>query len=254
MTLEQLFDYIDIKTNKNQSGKTLTADNRNTLLLTSNIEQFKRKYGLPEEFVPGRALPSQYWEAVQQNTDDLHRFKVALDGLVNPVFKFDKNGVAQLPSDYVHHSSLNHNMALVAKCKTSMRMRPIEIMKDNQWGSRVGSVLKKPTFKNPIAKIQDNYIQVAPVGITMAHFTYLRLPNTPFYDYNIIDDTEVYLPPGGVHDGSVLPASTPSRSVELEWPEDNHVDIANIILSAIGVNLREGVVYQDAEKHKQTGK
>ena len=253
MNLQRLYEFINLKTNKNQSGNTLNPDRFNVALDAVNIDYFKLKYGLPEEYVPGRSLPKQYWESTTKNTDDLSIHKVLLGGSLSVPLQVDNKGYAEKPSDYVHVSSMAFNKPVTYGNRTLQEPRTIELLTDDQWTPRLQNSITKPNYDYPIARIIGNKIQFEPKDIKNVEFAYLRMPKTPFYDYIIENDAVVYLPEGGVHDGSVLAAGTPSRTVELDWSVDNHTDIAEMIINYVSTNLRESFLYQTSQARKQNG-
>jgi hypothetical protein len=253
MNLQEIFDFVNLKTNKNQSGNTLNPDRFNTALNAVNIDFFKLKYGLPEEYVPGRSLPRQSWETTVKITDDLSIHKVLMGGLLSMPLQVDSNGYAEKPNDYVHVSSMGYKKPVTVSGKTLEEIKVIDLLTDDQWNPRLSNSITKPNHDYPVARIIGNKIQFEPKDIKNVEFAYLRMASTPFYDYKIVNDAIVYLPAGELHDGSVLPAGTPSRTIELDWPIDNHTDIANLILGYVSANLRETFLYQDSQNRKQTG-
>lgn len=253
MNLQEILDFINLKTNKNQSGNTLTPDRFNTALNAVNIDYFKLKYGLPEEYIPGRSLPRQFWESTTKVTDDLSVHKVLLGGYLTQPLQVDSNGYADKPGDYVHVSSMGYKKSVNKNGINTEVMKPVELLTDDQWNPRLSNSISRPTLDYPIARIVGSKIQFEPKDVRNIEFAYLRMPSTPFYDYTIQNDSIVYLPEGSTHDGSVLASGTPSRTTELDWPLDNHTDIANMILSYVSVNLRENFLYQDAQNRKNQG-
>lgn len=251
MNLDELYKFINYITNKEQSGNTIPPDTYNLLLKTANIDVFRVKYGLPQEY-KGGALPIQAYESIQLITDALSPFKVVM-GEDNPLL-INEDGKAKIPNDYVHYSSLiykqyvyNSGKYVIDECgnevfiqeKSKYKYRNIEVLKDAEVGDYLSNSLKYPTKENPVCCFYNDYIQFYPKDLHNVIFVYLRLPVTPYYYYEILDDyTYKYIP---------------EKSIELEWREDMHLDIARIILGYIGINLRENDLYQYVEAQKIKG-
>ena len=247
MNLGQIFKLVDFIANKEQTGDTITPDQFSEVILPAvNIMFFKKKYGLPEDYRPGQPLPREAWEITQKISDDLRKFKE-----FQPAWAINSAGVAAIPSDYVHRSSITRTYIPYtgAQPKTVV----VEVLTDDEAATRRGNSITAPTVKNPVCVFQKNSIQFYPSNLQSVEFTYLRLPKTPFFDYTIANDEYIFLPAGQFHNGTVLPAGTPSRTVELEWTEDTHIDFVNRILYYIGINLREDQLINFAEKAKATG-
>ena len=70
------------------------------------------------------------------------------------------------------------------------------------------------------------------------NFDYLRMPETPVWGYTVVNDQPVY---------------NTATSVQLEWSEIYHLDIANLILQYAANNLRDQLAIQIANNRKTTG-
>lgn len=227
MTIEDIRLFVNFQLNKHQTGDTLSPGEYNTCLKFVNLEYFKTKYGLPEEYQPGRPLPRQAFEVTQQIMDELGHLKVWKGGPKSPAMLIDINGVAQIPLDYIHCSSIRTNDG-----------RMIEILRDDELGDRITNPIKKPTSKYPVVAFFDTFIQFYPKDLGFCNFTYLRMPATPIWAYTIVNDEPVY---------------DPLNSVELEWPSIAHTDIANAVLKYASLNLREYNMYQSSQIRKEQG-
>jgi hypothetical protein len=247
MNLGQIFKLVDFIANKDQTGDTITPDQFSDAILPAvNIMFFKKKYGLPEDYQPGQPIPRQAWELTQKMSDDLRKFKE-----VNPALIINSNGVASIPADYVHRSLITKTY--IPYTGANPKTTTVEVLTDSEAGERRGNSITGPTIKNPFCVFQKNYIQFYPSNLQSVEFTYLRLPKTPFFDYTIANDQYIFLPAGQFHNGTVLPAGTPSRTVELEWPEETHIDFVMRIMSFVGINLREDQLINFAEQAKTSG-
>lgn len=247
MNLGQIFKLVDYLANKDQTGDTITPDQFSDVILPAiNIMFFKKKYGLPEDYQPGQPLPRQAWQITKKISDDLRNFKVP-----QPAWLVDSNGRANIPSDYVHSSVISKTY--IPYQGANPQTTEVEELTDSQAAARLSNSIVGPSIKNPFCVFFKTYIQFYPTNLQSVNFVYLRLPKTPFFDYIIVNDEYVFLPAGRFHNGSVLPPGTPSRTVELEWPEETHIDFTNRILEYVGINLREGDLLNYANNAKITG-
>jgi hypothetical protein len=212
MNVNEIRDWVNFELNKHQTGNTLNKDEYNLCLAWANAEYFKVKYGLPEEYRPGAPLPSQAYAVTQKIIDDLRRVLVAKGGKGSPKLRIDINGWADIPSDYVHYSSIRYEG------------KAVEIISNDVIGDRLQSSITYPNKKYPICALYADYIQFYPKDLGFVDFDYLRMPVTPVWAATIVNDEYVY---------------DPTKSVQLEWPVDTHTDIANLIVKYASINLRD---------------
>lgn len=243
INLGTLYNRLFNLVNKDQSGQSYTPDQMNNDLQYVQYKYLKLKYGLPEQ-----PMSAQAYEVSQKITDDVKELKVWMGGPDNAVMNVDSKGRAPIPSDYWHVISCFYYRPK-QNCETQeFNAESVDMVTEDQRVMRLSCPLTKPTFKNPIACLYSNYVQFYPTGIQQVHFTYLRRPATPVFDYDIINDEPVYVPPGQLKaDG------TRSRSVELELPEDTYEDIVNIMLADQGLRTKDQWPYQAGEQRKTTG-
>lgn len=241
MNVSELLNYVNYQLNKDQSGRTMTEDQYNLILKVINIEYIKWKYGLPEEYQPGAPFPRQAWELTQKITDDMRWAKVKMGGQEGPQLIIDTNGIAQIPADYLHHSSMwfdfLKNNPECGKAPTKKHF-PIEVLFDDQVGPRLSHPIKFPSMKYPVCTYYNTYIQFWPENLKFVEYTYIRQPTTPVYAYTIVNDESVY---------------DAANSVQLEWPVDCHGDIANLIVGLASGNLRDGFMNQYSNQRKGQG-
>lgn len=226
MNVEEIRQWANFELNKHQTGNTLNQEEYNLCLAWANREYFKTKYGLPEEYRPGMPLPRQAYPVSQKIIDDLRKFLVVMGGKNAPLLTIDVNGFADIPSDYIHVSSIRY------------QGRAVEFLSDDVIGDRLQSSIVYPDEKYPVCVFYNNYLQFYPKTLGSAEFTYLRMPVTPFWAATIVDDEYVY---------------DPTKSIQLEWPEDTHVDISNLIIKYASENLRDFSMTQLATNRQDKG-
>ena len=226
MTVEEIRQWANYQLNKHQTGNTLNKEEYNLCLAWANMEYFKTKYGLPEQYVPGRPIPAQAFQITQKVMDDMRPFLKSRGGKNFPMLQIDANGWAQIPQDYVHVSSIRYGKAAV------------EIISNDVLGDRLASSVVEPTKRYPVCVIYSDYLQFYPIDLAEVKFDYLRTPVTPVWAATLVNDEWVY---------------DAARSVQLEWPQDTHQDIANLIVQYASNNLRDMGMYQVAERRKDEG-
>lgn len=232
MTLMEIFSLIKYIVNKDFSGNIITPDTFKDLIKVVNIDLFRHKYGLPEEYQPGRPVPNEYADVTLKNTDDLKRFKVSLPN--TPV----TNGILPYPTDYAHRDTLSYNFSKTINGVATVLPKPVEVLKEAEFSSRNGNYTKRPTTTTPIGVVRSDGIHVRPITILAVDFSYYRFPATPVFNYQLNDGYITYLP---------------STSIEYEWPEDEIMTLTKMILSYIGINLREDSVINYAELKLKQG-
>ena len=220
---------------KDNVGNAISPSEFNSLLLRTNLEYFKLKYGLPEEYEKGDYSARQAWEVTRKISDDLAPFLVSKDGQINPPLSVNNKGVANIPDDYAHASA----MLFEIREGTEHKYIIVEALSNAQYNARKTSSILEPAFDCPICTFRDGVIQFAPANLGFVAFDYLRQPNTPVYAYTVQSDlTEVY---------------DHENSTQLEWPVDCHTDIVNMIVSYAADALHLQDTKQSTEMRKRTG-
>lgn len=244
INLGTLYQRLFNEINKDQSGNTYTPAQLNNDLQYVQYKYLKLKYGLPEQ-----PNAPQYYEVTQKIADDIVQLKVWLGGPDKPLLRIDKNGRAVKPGDFWHPASMFYTYITKNSCGDNEgSYRSIDIVTEDQRPMRLISSLMQPTEKYPIACIYKEFIQFYPLKDTYINLTYLRKPETPYFDFEIIQDEVVFLPVG-----SFRSDGTPSKTVELSLPDDTYEDIVTIMLSEYGLAIRDQLPLQVAEQRKISG-
>lgn len=236
-----VYQYNLTKMNKEQSGRTLTADEFNQVCPVAVLEYLKVKIGLPEAYQVGMPLAPQEWQVSQKITDDTRHLLTWMGGPDKPLMKLDKYGIASVPTDYVAFSSCYFDQQYQKDCNSPIITKPraIEFLPDAVYADRVSSPVKYPTEKAPIAKWFGDKIQFNPVGLQFVNFTYLRKPVTPFLAVTVDSNSDY------VYDAA--------NSVQIEFPQICLPDVAALIFSIIGTQLQSPLYIQAAEARKTKG-
>jgi len=234
INVDELKIFIDFVANKEQSGTSYSIPQLNNIFQAANIDLFKLRYGLPEEYSPTMPLPRQSYEITQKIKDDLRACKVVAN---LPVV----NGEMMLPSDYVHETDMTYRKILNADCgeAPTVHYRPIQMMDDDKWSERRSNIIKKPSTDFPIANILSDRIRIEPKSIKSVEFSYLRIPSKPIWAYTF--------------DSNNIEKYDPVNSVDFDWNGILFTDIAKLVLGYIGINLRDQELQGAIDNYKVKG-
>ncbi len=232
MTLMDMFNLIKYVTNKDFDGNIITPERFNELIKVVNIELFRNKYGLPEEYQSGSPVPQEYADITLKNTDDLKAFKMAL---INTTVT---NGILPFASDYAHRDSIIYNYSKTINGIATIFPKPVEILRESEFAAREGNYTKRPTVANPIGVVRSDGIHIRPITITTVDFSYYRWPVDPEFEYVLGDGYVTY---------------DAVTSIPFEWPQDEWLTLTMLILKYIGVNLREADIIQYSDAKLKTG-
>lgn len=234
MNIGEVFSWLNFVSNKQQSG-SISPDEFNLACKVVSRELFNVKVGLPEEYQVGAPYPRQAYDVTQKITDDLRNF------IVPDVAIAKVNGYFPLPNDYAAYSSISYKYKKNAdECGTAPEsiINYIEVVDDAELRVRLADNVIMPTLKYPIAAYNLNGLKVYPKEINSISLTYLKYPKVPVFDYTVVNDEYVY---------------KPATSTQIDFPETLHSEFAMRIARYVGINLREGELYQAAQERLKTG-
>jgi len=218
MTLIEIYNLIEYISNKDFDGNIVTPEKFADLIKVVNIELFRKKTGLPEEYQPGRPIPAEFIDVTLINQDDLKPFKIRLPNRTVTA------GVMSYPADYAHLQTLVYNYSKTINGIATTLPRQVEMLREAEFAARSGNYTKLPTTQHPIGIIRGDGLYILPATITSADLNYLRWPVDPVFNYTIGDGYLTY---------------SASTSVEYEWSRGLHMTLTRMILSLVGINLRE---------------
>jgi len=213
---------------------TVSVEQFNALLKYSQLKHFKNCLGLPEEYSPGAWVASRLPEVTRVISESISPFMVYM-GKDNEPPLFITNGYATIPSDYYYPLSMRYTLA---KPNGVIKDKVIEITTDKRWEEVLSSAVVFPTVGRPYCNFKSNYIQFEPKTIQFAKFSYIRKPADPIYSLKSEDGDYVY---------------DSATSVQLEWKENDILDIMNIMLGELSVPLTRGDIKSISEQVKQKG-
>jgi hypothetical protein len=240
MTLFEMFSLIKLITNKDFSGSIITPEKFQLLLPIVQLDWFRNKYGLPEEYQPGKPVPREYVEITLKSTDDLKAFHEFVPNIQLV------NGLLPFSTDYLHRDEIVFNFTIKINKKDTVLPRGVEILRESQLATRLGNYTKRPTLRMPVGVVRQAGIQIYPWEVSELNpepiravdFSYWRYPRNPVFRYFMNDGFITY---------------DAANSIELEAPSDEHIVILRMLLSYIGVSLRESDIVQYTETKLKEG-
>lgn len=209
MTIDELYRYVQFLANKEQRGFVKPTE-FNLLAERAQLDVIRDRYG---KIGTNQASPS----APQSHS--------VLDDLAPVVEKtlitYDATGVNDAfsyPDNYLYLMSL------------TLAGKTVEIITHDQLGARLKSSLVAPSADYPIAVMIDEGFEIysstsEDTSGTVA-LTYIKKPDAPFWAYVISNGTYIY-------------SSTMNENQQLTLAESTHNEIAQRMLSYIGISLRD---------------
>jgi len=230
MTLFEQWELVNFIANKDYGGNVVEPDRFNQLVKIVNLDLFKIKMGLPEEYQLGVPISRQYLDATQRLTDETRFLKTRVAAQTVTV------GVIAYPANYFSLNAIRYGYQRIIDGVSTVLWKTVEVLTESEYSDRAGNWTKLPSAKNPVCVVRSDGVYVYPIIIPQVDFTYIRYPITPVF---------VYVQAAGY--------ITAGASTEYEWPVHLHMDLTSRILSFIGINIREQELQQYAETHKQQG-
>lgn len=154
------------------------------------------------------------------------------------------DGIAEVPEDYLHFSSITGLTVEVEGCSTVLEEEITDLLRDDQFIYRKKSTLIPPSITRPICRkmgeTQDypnGYLQLLPKSITSGRLHYLRKIARPVWGYNLVNGDPVY---------------DPATSVDLECFREDHIPlIVDEVLVRLGITLREAPIVQGVAMERE---
>lgn len=244
MSIDEFKQFVFFIINKSQSGHSLTPDRFNILLPQANFEYIHKQLGLEGDYQPGRALPRIAKNITSRVTDNI---RVLKETAIIPIV----SGMATIPADYVDWDGIRATYTYKDECdgKKKDQEVAIEILDENEWGTRLNAAILKNEPDFPVLKFNNTYFDVEPKTMKSIVLVYFRNPggkdsngnftaNPPKWAYTVANDEELY---------------DAANSVQLELPAITHYEIARILLSYVGIHLSNDRLIAYAEQKKREG-
>jgi hypothetical protein len=247
MTLDSLYDALNVVLNTHKSGNKLTPKEFNALLAVENINFLKQKV-----------------EEIQGYRNSL---KDTVETMLSSKYLNDIIAVQNItPATGVYAlTGLTHTFGYWLSAMTTASyngsIKSIELVTPGEYENRQVNLLKKPIKYFPIATIKGTSLYILPTDIGTVEFTYIKLPTTPVYDYYIDANRNiVYLTAGESYtldtdevgpQGEGATETITSRTVELSYGQQMYAEFYEFLLLRLGIRAKETIVAQHA-KQEQT--
>ena len=208
MTIDELYRFVQFEANKEQRGFVKPSE-FNLLAERAQLDVIRDRYGK----IGISGSPST--PMIHSVSDDLapviEKATITYDsGGTNDAFSY--------PNDYLYFM----RMTIAGK--------NVEIINHDQLGAKLSSVIAPPSANYPIAVMIDEgfeiYTSASEATSGTVVLTYIKKPSAPFWAYVISNGTYIY-------------SSTMSENTQLTLPEQTHNEIAQRMLSYIGISLRD---------------
>lgn len=245
ININDMRDFILFVANKSGRAILPTPSQFNSYVNRAVAEYTTQMFGNPQEYQPGRPIPKVSYELTQEIKDRLRHLKEVRDMLVNTEGKImipdgstvvDRNG--QVCPDYLHLTLLLGSYFIQGSGTITEKHVPIEVVSDDELSLLLTSELVEPTVKYPVANIEGAYLKIYPTTFQYVKMTYLRQPNTAKWSYTVQNNRPVY---------------DPATSVDIDAPKEAFNTIAMMVLSFLGVSMRESDLVGYAEQSNAKG-
>lgn len=204
--------FIEMIANKPQSGFPFSINKFNEACKYAQIEYFNKLY--------------KEMDATQDVADTMLVF------LNSTTIAVDSSGQAQYPLDYVHTMSVRNTYY-----KNNVpKFVDVKFVRNAEIGSYLSSQITTPSKRYPILTYYENAIQFYPKDLGYVTFDYLRLPKDPKWAFTTVLNRPVY---------------DPINSVDLEFFAEDANELAFMVCSYMGSNMREPTLVQYSEVMKQ---
>ena len=259
INVNEVKQYIEFLARKAQSGGTFTPNEYNLVLPRVVNDIVRKYYGVPEQYQPMRPEPAISAEITQLVRDYLSALKPVVTLKVT-------NGIATLPTDYIHkisgrvrefinvpaevithqcedvHCDCGNDVSTPTVQKTTPKAQtkyyPLVFMSDEQFNWAMNSVKRYPTTQFPIARMQSGAIEISPASITELEFSYIRYPKKPFWNSTSVNGQSTY---------------TPNGSQDIELPDICGTEVVLAMLDKLGISIREQQIVNWADRARQKG-
>jgi len=208
MTIDELYKFVQFEANKEQRG-FIKPSEFNLLAERAQLDVIRDRYGK----IGISGTPST--PMTHSVMDDLAPV------ITKQTITYDSSGdndAFAYPATYLYFI----RMTLAGK--------NVEIINHDQLGMRLKSVITTPNSEYPIAVMIDEgfeiYSSTSEDTSGTVVITFIKKPTAPFWAYVISNGTYIH-------------SATSNDTVELTLPEQTHNEIAQRMLSYIGISLRD---------------
>ena len=266
MTIEQIYDYVLFLSNKDEKSGDVVPDDFNNIINAVNLELVEFEWALLMSTVK---MTGTSLERLLYNNNFLNLFTVT-----ETVPVINDNLIDYEPDFF----------KLIKLLQVSPTIVDIELVNEIDLARRRAGVADRAINLHPVCVLREEGIHIFPAypatkpGYDI-EVTYVRMPQTPFYDYYIdSNDVRKYFAEDDwaiwdsgssswkIYSANVLIASNCrypnarntqesnfSLSLELEWWEGAHIRFINRVLEKMGIPLSQADLEQYSQMEQQKG-
>ena len=235
VNINSLKEFVEFLLRKRQSGDH-TPEEFNTAIQGASRNLFAKKYGFIQQHKNRNGVS---WEEIQKVRDDMIFLLREVPLTIN------SSGLADLPDDYNHWTSLDYRYYINKDCTstTDPNLVPticdIDVLPSHAFRRRQCSKLLPVTKSKPIAKIaKDQKIQFYHTDLGRSILEYLTMPVDPVWGYT------------GTIANPIYDAAT---SIDPDWPEQCLNELAAATMEYMGIAIREAEMVQWAMAKQEGG-
>lgn len=228
MTNWDIYNRVNYIINKEQSGNTFNTSEFTEVLNAKSFELQRKLLGLPEQYqlVPTTTLG--FGKTTHIN-DALRPFIISNKAVTLSL------GKGSLPTDYYYHISTTFDYIISNTClDTTLEEVEVELCNLGAFKTRSKGWYVQATLDAPIMTFYDTSVEVFPKSIKAVKMSYFKLPRKAVV-VTTIDPT------------SLAEIYDPINSVELEWGEQEQLEIVRMILADVGINLKSADILQASQ-------
>jgi hypothetical protein len=210
--------------------EVVAAKDQKTIYL--NSDKYNKYAPIAQDMIISRLR--QQFEAGTMSSDALSDLKVKTMYSVDP-----DTGQLTKPTDYMYFDAAYVNVFNVNKMgEQIVTTNPIDPVKDNELGNRLSSQVAPPTKQRPIIVDYGSYLQFYPYNVGQIELVYLKTPLTPYWNWTVSSNEEVYAASSGVGSNPNTGAAA-GDSTNFELPYQFKDDLIWTICELLGVTVRQ---------------
>jgi len=139
-------------------------------------------------------------------------------------FVVGSDGLLVKPTDYLFLSAIYNNAYVEIGDATKFVKKEVDIVTDNEAGSRINSQLRHPSERRPIAIEYDGSFKIYPPNLPKVELAYIRNPPSPVWAFTVVSGRDVY---------------SSADSIDFDLPEHLFSSIVWRVCRQLGIQTRQ---------------
>ena len=145
-------------------------------------------------------------------------------------FQLDSQGRVTKPSDYLFFSANRIKFWYKdSKGNQKVATKPVTLLRDDQVGDRLNSLLNPVTIDYPVFVDYGDYLQFFPSNASQIELVYIKNPASPVWSFTETNGRPVY---------------DSATSVNFSLPPDMEGEVVYRVLQHLGINTKEAELVQ----------